>query len=107
MKTFKEQVAIDLKSTFLNTKEFADYHLLNDKRLLCIVDTNQVNNASYNRSSSFADGIYEYDLKVIYHYEDYPVVLVTDSECYLDKAKYHVHHYSFDDGLVQLQLSKV
>lgn len=104
MRSFKDQVADDIKSTFLNLKEFADYHVLNGKRLLCIIDTNQVNDASYNRASSFADGIYEYDVKVVYNYEDYPVVLVTDSECYLDKSKYHVNHYSFDNGLVQLHL---
>ena len=107
MKTFKEQMTDDLKSTFINVKEFAGYHLLNNKRLLCIIDTNQVNEASYNKANSFDDGIYEYDVKVVYHYEDYPVVLVTDSECHLDDAKYKVYHYSFDDGLVQLRLIKV
>ncbi|TXI98952.1 MAG: hypothetical protein E6Q32_09100 [Neisseriales bacterium] len=104
MRTFKEQLDIDINQTFLNFKEFADYHLLNNKRILCIVDTNTVNIRGYNRASSFNDGLYECDVVVLYSYESYPELFVTDSECYLDNHKYRVQHYSCDDGMVELRL---
>lgn len=107
MRTFKEQLDIDIDQTFINNKEFADYHLLNGKKILCVVDTNAVNTRGYNRSSSFDDGLFECDVVVLYNYEAYPHVLVINSQCYLDNCKYDVMHFSCDDGMVELRLSRV
>ena len=104
MRTFKDQLDIDINQTFLNYKEFADYHLINGEKILCVVDTNTINTRGYNRASSFNDGLYECDVVVLYNYESYPKVLVTDSECYLDNRKYHVQHFSCDNGMVELRL---
>ncbi|TXI91905.1 MAG: hypothetical protein E6Q33_09070 [Neisseriales bacterium] len=104
MRTFKDQLDIDINQIFLNLKEFADYHLLNNKQILCILDTNLVNTRKYNRVSSFDDSLYECDVVILYKYEAYPKVFVTNSECYLDNRKYHVQHFSCDDGVVELRL---
>ena len=38
--TFKEQIAADISTTFLNCLEFADTHTVNGKEMAAVVDDN-------------------------------------------------------------------
>ena len=38
--TFKEQIAADNKNVFMNALEFSEEHIIDDKKMLCIVDNN-------------------------------------------------------------------
>lgn len=40
--TFKEQIAADISTTFLNCLEFADTHTVNGKKMAVVVDDNEL-----------------------------------------------------------------
>lgn len=40
--TFKEQIAADISTTFLNRLEFADTHTVNGKEMAAVVDDNEL-----------------------------------------------------------------
>ena len=40
--TFKEQIAADNKNVFMNALEFSEEHIIDDKKMLCIVDNNEL-----------------------------------------------------------------
>lgn len=40
--TFKEQIAADISTTFLNCMEFADTHTVNGKEMAAVVDDNEL-----------------------------------------------------------------
>ena len=40
--TFKEQIAADISTTFLNCLEFADTHTVNGKKMAAVVDDNEL-----------------------------------------------------------------
>ena len=40
--TFKEQIAADISTTFLNCLEFADPHTVNGKEMAAVVDDNEL-----------------------------------------------------------------
>ena len=40
--TFKEQIAADISTTFLNCLEFADTHTVNGKEMAAVVDDNEL-----------------------------------------------------------------
>ena len=104
MISFKDQLAKDIEQVFINTEEFADIHILDGVELPCVVNSNSVGNRQYNRSSSFDDGLYEYDIEVIYKYNDYPHMLVYNTNIKSDNGKYDVSNFALDDGMVTLKL---
>lgn len=71
--TFKEQIADDVKNIFLNLEEFADYHVINGKKMPVIFDSNEMidreKRYQYKRSL-YADGVYLKEL-LIYVRADY------------------------------------
>ncbi len=40
--TFKEQIAADISTTFLNCLEFADTHTVNGRKMAAVVDDNEL-----------------------------------------------------------------
>lgn len=55
--TFKETVAQDVQTTFLNEMEFADIHTINNVPMACIVDNNE-RIERVKRFSQNMDGLY-------------------------------------------------
>lgn len=105
MSVFKEQIAKDL-DVFINADEFADWHLLNDKKIKCIIDTNENKTYSYNRGSSFDDGMFNCDLMITYKYSDYPSNMIAGvSIIEFDNVTYEVANFSVVDGLVTVKLN--
>ena len=45
--TFKEQIAADISTTFLNCLEFADTHTVNGKEMAAVVDDNELLEGTY------------------------------------------------------------
>lgn len=104
MSSFKDQLAKDIEQVFINTQEFADIHTLEGVELPCVVNSNSVGNRKYNRASSFDDGLYEYDIEVIYKYDDYPRMLIYKTNISFDSGQYEVSNFALDDGMVTLKL---
>jgi len=104
MSSFKEQLARDVKQVFINTNEFADYHILDGIELDCVVNSNSIGNRQYNRSSSFNEGIFEYDIEVIYKFDDYPYRIVYGNNIEFDGVHYKVINFAEDDSVCTLKL---
>lgn len=104
MISFKDQLAKDIEQVFINTQEFADIHTLEGIELPCVVNSNSVGNRKYNRSSSFDDGIFEYDIEIIYKFDGYPYRIVYNSNIEFDGIRYMVINFAEDDGICTLKL---
>ncbi len=57
-KTFREQFREDLKATFLNPAEFGEEHTVNGKKMLIIMDGNELTERE-KRVKSHMDGVYK------------------------------------------------
>ena len=57
--TFKEQIAADISTTFLNCLEFADTHTVNGKEMAAVVDENEILERDKSRLGTHADGLYK------------------------------------------------
>lgn len=107
MSGFKEQIAKDL-DIFINADEFADWHLLNEKKIKCIVSTDESTTAQYSRGSSFDDNVFNCAAVIEYKYEDYPKAFKAfgQERVYFDNLIYTVNHFSVSDGLATLALAR-
>lgn len=60
MRSFKDIVAADVKGVFLNESEFAEYHEINERRVLCQVDKNLTTEAEKGLEGLFINAITVY-----------------------------------------------
>jgi hypothetical protein len=103
---FKEQLAKDL-DTFINGDEFAQIHEFNGKQLLCVLESNENQKRTYNKVNQFNDGLVEYDVSLIYKYDDYPYTLAYNTEVKLNGVRYTVINFAYDDGICTVKLQGV
>ena len=57
--TFKEQIAADISTTFLNCLEFADTHTVNGKEMAAVVDDNELLERDKSKMGIQVDGTYK------------------------------------------------
>ena len=72
--TFKEQIAADNKNVFMNALEFSEEHIIDDKKMLCIVDNNELmaRRVKYKyRSKFYVDQVGIKDLLIYVRAEDF------------------------------------
>ena len=48
--SFKEEVASDIVSVFLNLEEFGDTHTIGKKETICVIDEERFQNKQKNRT---------------------------------------------------------
>lgn len=73
MKTFKQQIAEDIDTTFINIDEFSDYHTLNGKKLKIQFDSNELidRQKRYQYSLSlYSDGLHLKSILIYVRSED-------------------------------------
>lgn len=61
MSLFKQQIANDVNTTFMNIDEFSNYHKVNGKRLIVQVDSNELidRQQRYQQgATTYSDGIF-------------------------------------------------
>lgn len=105
--TFKEQIAKDNSDVFMNFDEFADYHTINGKQMLCLVDNNELidreKRYQYKRSL-YADGVYLKELLVYVKAEDFGPLPAIGRVCTFDKKSYLISDAINEDGIYSLCL---
>ena len=57
--SFKDCVAADIFGAFLNAHEFADTHIVNDKKMTVVVDENEILERDKSRLGTHVDGLYK------------------------------------------------
>lgn len=104
---FKEQVARDNKTVFLNLEEFADVHLINGREMPCIVDNNEQiereKRAQYKQSFR-ADGLYVKELLIYVRAADFGALPAVGRLLQFDGKNYLISDAIDEDGIYSLSL---
>ena len=105
--TFKEQIALDNKQTFMNEDEFSEKHLINGVEMPCLVDNNEMidreKRYQYKRSL-YADGVYIKELLIYVRAEDFGALPAVGRVLTLDKKSYLISDAINEDGIYSLCL---
>ena len=99
MSAFKDAIAKDIKSVFINMDEFAYEHDLNGKMVRCVVDKDVVDGAK----GTVANPLYGVFLSAITIYvdaKDMDSKPVEGELLSLDKKRYRVRNVSVEDGIL-------
>lgn len=105
--TFKEQIAHDNSTVFMNLDEFSDYHVINGKRMACTVDNNELidreKRYQYKRSL-YADGVYLKNLLIYVKASDFGPLPAVGRVVTFDKKSYIISDAIDEDGIYSLCL---
>jgi len=106
MSGFKDMVAADRDSVFLNMEEFAEEHDLNGKKCNCILQDESVVEEvlTADRFSQTYGGLYGSRVLVNVKTEDLPEIPVEGQTFYVDKKLYMVESSANDMGMLTIQL---
>lgn len=105
--TFKEQIANDVAAVFMNIDEFGEMHTINDKKMLCIVDNNEMIDREkryrYKRSL-YADGVYMKEILIFVKARDFGPLPAVGRSITFDKKVYIISDAIDEDGIYSLCL---
>ncbi len=105
--TFKEQIAKDNRTVFMNQDEFAETHLINGVEMPCTVDNNELIDREKRyqyKKSLYADGIYLKQLLIYVRAEDFGPLPAIGRVVTFDKKSYIVSDAINEDGIYSLCL---
>ena len=105
--TFKEQIAEDIRTTFANEDEFWDWHVINGKNMLAMVDNNEMVDREKRyqyRKSLYADGVYLKELLIYVREADFGPLPAIGRVITFDKKSYLVSDAINEDSIYSLCL---
>ena len=105
--TFKEQIAKDNRTVFMNQDEFAETHLINGVEMSCTIDNNELIDREKRyqyKKSLYADGIYLKQLLIYVRAEDFGPLPAIGRVVTFDKKSYIVADAINEDGIYSLCL---
>lgn len=100
MSRFKDMVARDALTVFMNMEEFAEVHDINGRRLRCIIDTNEADTAP-----SLYEGVYTL-LTTVYVLSSEIRAPAVDEVFTIDNVMFVVKHVSDEDGLIVIKAER-
>ena len=100
MSRFKDMVARDALTVFMNMEEFAEVHEINGRRLRCIIDTNEADTAP-----SLYEGVYTL-LTTVYVLSSEMRAPAVDEILTIDGVIFVVKHVSDEDGLIVIKAER-
>ena len=100
MSRFKDMVARDALTVFMNMEEFAEVHEINGRRLRCIIDTNEAETAP-----SLYEGVYTL-LTTVYVLSSEIRAPAVDEVFTIDNVMFVVKHVSDEDGLIVIKAER-
>ena len=101
MSKFKDAVKRDIETTFINPEEFGDKHLLNDKEVICVVDTDALKEAKSTISNPFV-GVFVNAVTIYVKTADLEQKPVVGEQLFLDNNLYIVRNVSDEMGLLAI-----
>lgn len=105
--TFKEQIAKDNRTVFMNIDEFGDIHNVNGKDMTVLIDNNELVDREKRyqyRHSLYADGVYLKELLIYVHAEDFGPLPTIGRIVTFDNKTYIVSDAINEDGIYSLCL---
>lgn len=100
MSRFKDMVARDALTVFMNMEEFAGLHEINGRRLRCIIDTNEADTAP-----TMYEGVYTL-LTTVYVLSSEMRAPAVDEILTIDGVIFVVKHVSDEDGLIVIKAER-
>ena len=100
MSRFKDMVARDALTVFMNMEEFAEVHEINGRRLRCIIDTNEADTAP-----TMYEGVYTL-LTTVYVLSSEMRAPAVDEILTIDGVIFVVKHVSDEDGLIVIKAER-
>ena len=100
MSRFKDMVARDALTVFMNMEEFAEVHEISGRRLRCIIDTNEADTAP-----SLYEGVYTL-LTTVYVLSSEIRAPAVDEVFTIDNVMFVVKHVSDEDGLIVIKAER-
>lgn len=105
--TFKEQIKADRDAVFLNFDEFGEYHYIEGKKVLCVVDNDKLAEANLNQKlKGQILELVEADLLVIAKEEDLPKNLATGNNIRFDNKEMIIKYSSVSMGIAEMALEQ-
>lgn len=104
MSLFKDFVISDL-DTFLNLEEFAYDHIIDDKKIKCVLDSDIFQERRASGDEKRAGGVYEDVISLFVKMEDITKPKISD-RMMVDGEFYTVKNVIETDGLFEIQLLK-
>lgn len=104
MSRFKDAVAADIKATFINSLEFADFHDINGEELLCVIDSDIIQERNARTYSEYADGVFKTQIMVFVAADDLPGRPVKGEIFRLDGELYMVDECAENMGVLEITI---
>lgn len=101
--TFKEVLQRDIKSVFLNFDEFGEYHKINGKNVLIIIDENELTERE-KRVRNNEKGLYMRQLLFYVSAEDFGQLPSPGKVLTLDEKKYNITDAQDEGGIYSISL---
>ena len=100
--SFKEQIAADLDSVFLNLDEFAEIHRVEGSKIPVVVDNDQLNKLKKGQIL----GLVEADMLLMGKAADFPADLEPGRLLNVDGRELYITNSGEDMGLVEVALQQ-
>lgn len=102
--SFKECIAADVSSVFLNRLEFADTHTVNGKKMTVLVDDNELLERDKAKLGSHADGVYKRRGLIYVAQKDFGKRPAIKSVLTLDGLAFRVMDCTAEAGILAIEL---
>ncbi len=107
MKSFKQILAGDIRSTFLNLDEFGEIHTINGRSMTVIVDSNEVEERGKKQFlHPVIDGIYEDNILIYVSRKEFGKQPAHGQELKLDGKQYRVTDARDEGGVFSITLRR-
>jgi len=104
---FKELAFQDIQNVFLNPEEFGEYHMFGGRKMLIIVDSNEVEERGKKQfEHSRIDGIYEDNILVYVSRKDFGEQPARGHAIQLDGRTYRVTDSRDEGGVYSITLRR-
>ena len=105
MKSFKRQAFEDISNVFLDPEFFGEKHRLNDREMMVIVDSNEVEERGKKQfEHSHIDGIYKDEIIVYVARKDFGEQPIRHRAITLDGREYRVIDSKDEGGILSITL---
>lgn len=104
---FKEEVASDIVSIFLNLEEFGDTHTIGKKETICVIDEERFQNKQRNRTKSLEnDGLFIEGMTLFIEKSFFKYPPHSGEKILVDGVRYLVEETKEDMGLLEIDLTR-
>jgi hypothetical protein len=101
--SFKDQIAADMSTVFLNTNEFADMHDVHGQQISCVIDDDISKKRGTRQSENF-DGIYARQITIFVSEADIGYRPERDQKITFDGEWYIVIDCLDSEGILEIEL---